>query len=158
MMEPKGGEEAMVNVERLNRDLKILLAMFGREGVTWQIDPQRGGFIIIKHLPLPPNVHPRVTGLKVAVPDNLYQRSGKGWVFYKDIWVDPGLKVRYPDGRWGPIPRHHDAPYRGDRDSGWRYLCAYPQSVVDEKVTILDLIRFVQVWFANCLELNRNWF
>jgi len=104
MMEPKGGEEAMVNVERLNRDLKILLAMFGREGVTWQIDPQRGGFIIIKHLPLPPNVHPRVTGLKVAVPDNLYQRSGRGWVFYKDIWVDPGLKVRYPRWTMGSDP------------------------------------------------------
>ncbi len=149
----------MVNVERLNRDLKILLAIFGKDGVTWAIDQQRGGFIIIKSVPLPPNIHPRVTGLRIAVPANLYQRRGQGYVFYKDIWVDPQLRVRYPNGQWGPIPRHRDAPFLGGSDSGWRYLCAYPVGTVDEKTTILDLIRFVQVWFANCLELNQSkWF
>ncbi len=142
-----------IDVARLNRDLKILVATFGSQNVTWQISPTRGGFIIIKHFRLPPNIRPPVTGLKIIVPNSLYQREGHGFIFYKGVFVDPGLQVRYPDGSWGPIPRHHDAPLM-ERDDGWRYLCAYPEPIVDERTTILDLIRFIQVWFKNCLKLN----
>lgn len=142
-----------MNVPALNKDLKIAMAMLGKDNVTWSTDPSNM-FIIIKNLKLPSNINPAVTSVKIPLPLNLYDPAGAGeFHYYQNVFVDPGLQVRYPNGSWGAIPRHHDAPVKKD-DNGWRFLCLYPKGKVDDRTNIAYFIRLLQVWFKNCLKLN----
>ena len=143
-----------MDVPKLNRDLKIAMAILGKDNVTWSTNPN-DRFIIIKELKLPNNIRPSVTSVKIPIPSNLYDVAGNGeFYYYQNIFVDPGLSVRYPNGSWGKIPRHHDAPLKEKRDEGWRFLCVYPKGKVNDRTNISYFIRLIQVWFKNCLKLN----
>jgi len=143
-----------MNVPKLNQDLKILLALFSQDKVTWRTDAG-DMFVILKELRLPENIRPAVTAIKIPIPANLYDPAGRDqFHYYQNVFVDPGLKVRYPNGSWGQIPRHHDAPLRSNNDDGWRFLCLYPKGQVNGRTNISYFVRLVQVWFKNCLELN----
>ena len=144
-----------MNVPRYNQDLKLLQEFFGQHNVTWSNKPG-DQFVIIKNLALPDNVRPNVTGLKMLVPPTLYDPAGAGrYHFFSNLYVDPALQVRRADGSWGPVPRHHDAPVH-THDAGWRFLCVYPPKTVGPKGNVMLLVRQTQIWFKNCLHLNRG--
>ena len=146
-----------MNVTRYNQDLRLLQEFFGPGNITWSNRPG-DLFLVIKNLPLTDNVRPNVTALKILVPPTLYDPTGRGrFHFYGNLYVDPALQVRRSDGKWGPVPRHHDAPVAGN-DAGWRFLCVYPPGTVGPKGNAMLLVRQVQVWFKNCLQLNRGYF
>lgn len=147
-----------MNIPRYNQDLKLLQEFFGQSNVTWSNKPN-DQHVTIRNLALPANVRPNVTGLRILVPSNLYEPAGNGkYHFFIDLYVDPALQVRHADGSWGPVPRHHDAPIRSS-DDGWRFLCLHPtkSGTVGPRSNIMLVVRQTQVWFKNCLQLNRNY-
>ena len=145
-----------MNIPRYNQDLTLLKEFFGVSNVTWS-NKRDDQFVVIRNLALPNNVRPNVTGLRIVVPPNLYEPAGNGqYHFFSTLYVDPALEVRRPNGSWGPVPRHHDAPIR-ETDDGWRFLCLHPPKIVGSKGNIMLVVREVQVWFKNCLQLNQNY-
>ena len=149
-----------MNAERFRRDLELAMARYDErdahgdlvcEHVFWS-ENAANRVLIIENVELPENLNKEYTNLRIPVPPNLYDRASDGqYFFYRDIYIDPGLKVLDPaEQKFATIPLYGDRPVT-QGDDGWRYISIHP-SLADEHTTVLDYVRMLQVYLASCLK------
>lgn len=141
-----------MNAERLNREIKIAIAEYGPECVDWGKNPDYQ--IVLRGVRLPSNINHDRSDLMLRVPADFGHPAGAGIVmFFRNVYLEPGLTVRDPrTGRWVRIPRYYYQPLPGTR---WHYICVHKATAaVSERTTILDFVRTVQLYLANCLTIG----
>ncbi len=152
-----------MNAERFRRDLELAMARYDerdengkviQEHVFWN-DDASNRVLVIENVELPDNINQDHTNVRIPVPSNLYDPVADGqYYFYRDIYIDPGLKVFDPaEKKFVTIPLYGDRPRRRTGDDGWRYISIHPPRA-DEHTTVLDYLRMLQVYLASCLKYN----
>jgi hypothetical protein len=103
--------------------------------------------IFLRQLVLPPNASVRRTDVRIEAPPDLYDPRPDGrLVFYRNLWISPGVRL-YDQGRrrWFPLPRLHAA----DAD-GFAYLCIHPDPIdPDSGKNILHFLRVLDLFLVN---------
>ena len=134
LLDNRGRDGALMNVDRHNQDLLILQreaprprfheASPGWMRVDWKPTRFGGNMVVLEKLALPDTCSLRRTDVKIEAPPNLYEPApGGGFFFYRNIWVEPNLRVwDHRTRRWHPVPRLHNAA----AGSRLAYLCIHP--------------------------------
>jgi hypothetical protein len=142
-----------MNFKRHNMDLILLQEWAKRPrhgrspgwtGVDWQQTSVGGNMVRISGLSLVGVCSKERTDLKIEAPPDLYQPVGKRLVFYRNVFIDPGLQVFHPtQKRFVPIPRLHPAG-----QDGLAFLCIHPDPVSPDK-NVLWLLEVFDLFLLN---------
>lgn len=123
----------------------ILQQKFNEKYVHWT-DTLYNVVIYLESVKLPyPNTNLKKCEIKIDVPPNLYdKRTGDEYYFYRDIYLEPELKIYHPRyKKYVMIPR----AFKKDK-TGWSYICVHP-GFADKNTNILHLIRTLQIYLKN---------
>jgi hypothetical protein len=112
--------------------------------VDWKPTDNGGNMVFLRQVSLPRSCSVERTDIKIEAPPNLYEPVDELLVFYRNIWISPGIRLFDPDRRrWAAMPRLH-----GRDGDGFAYLCLHPDPVQPGK-NVLDLLRVMDLFFLN---------
>jgi hypothetical protein len=142
-----------MNFRLHNEDLRLLeeegqRPRFGRTPgwirVDWKPTNNGGNMIFLRQVSLPRNCSLERTDIKIEAPPNLYEPTDTRLVFYRNVWISPGIRLfDSSHGQWVRVPRLF-----GCDSDGFAYLCLHPDPVQPGK-NVLDLIRVMDLFFLN---------